>query len=166
MPTIEVVSVLADELNLDQNDFEIALIKENRLESHRGLFYDWLIKQKGVIVHLGNSGFKEDKEVGFFAGELIDWNFELATIQLPNFDKGETEANQISCFRFLVNYQIEVALIIKKAINASPEQKAYFLTDIQFGGDEGETIEKNLSDFWTVHDTEGLRWNTLYILRR
>lgn len=166
MPTIEIVAVRADELNLDQSDYELALIEENKLESHRGLFYDWLIKQKGVIVHLGNPDFKEDKDNGFFAGKLIDWDFEQADIKLPNFIKGETGANQIANFRFLVDYQIEVALIIEKAINASPEQKAYFLTDIQFGADEGETSEKNLSDFWSMHDTEGIRWNTLYILKK
>jgi len=166
MPTIEIVSVGANEIKLDQSNYEIALIEENKPESHRGLFHDWLIEQKGAIVHLGNPSFKEDKEGGFFAGELIDWGFEPTTIDLPNFANGETGTNQDSYFKFLFDYQIKVALIIKKAINASPEQKVYFLTDIQFGAGEGETIEMNLSDFWTSHDTEGLRWNTLYKLKK
>lgn len=96
MPTIEIVSVGASRLNLNQSNFEIALIEENKIESHRGLFYDWLIHQEGVIVHLGNPEFKEDKNGGFFAGELIDWSFEPTSIELPNFEKGETGANQIS----------------------------------------------------------------------
>ena len=166
MPTIEIVSVGASRLKLNQSNFEIALIEESKLESHRGLFYDWLIEQEGVIVHLGNPDFKENKNGGFFAGELIDWSFETTTIELPNFNKGETGANQISGFRFLTDYQIEVALILEKAISASPEHKAYFLTDIQFGADEGETVEKSLSDFWVLHDTEGLKWNTLYKLKK
>jgi hypothetical protein len=166
MPTIEIVSVGSSRLKLNQSKFDIALIEENKLESHRGLFYDWLIEQEGVIVHLGNPDFKDDKNGGFFASELIDWSFERNTIEIPNFDDGETGANQISGFKFLTEYQIEVALILEKAISASPEHKAYFLTDIQFGADEGETIEKNLSDFWTLHDTEGLSWNTLYKLKK
>lgn len=166
MPTIEIVSVGASRLNLNQSNFEIALIEENKIKSHRGLFYYWLIHKEGVIVHLGNSEFKEDKNGGFFAGELIDWSFEPTSIELPNFDKGETGANQISGFRFLTDYQIEIALILEKAISASPEHTAYFLTDIQFGADEGETVEKSLSDFWTLHDTEGLKWNTLYKLKK
>lgn len=166
MPTIEIVSVEASELKLDQSNFEIALIEENKLKSHRGLFYDWLVEQEGVIVHLGNPEFKEDKLGGFFAGELIDWGFEPTTIEIPNFDEGETGANQISCFKFLTDYQIEVALILEKAISASPQHKAYFLTDIQFGADEGETVEKSLSDFWTLHNTVGLCWNTLYKLKK
>ncbi|PVY41826.1 hypothetical protein [Pontibacter virosus] len=164
MPTIEIVSVGASRLSLNQSNFELALIEENKLKSHRGLFYDWLNGQEGVIVHLGNPKFKEDKTGGFFAGELIDWSFEPTTIELPNFGKVETGANQISGFRFLTNYQIEVALILEKAITASPELKVYFLTDIQFGAGNGKMEELNLKEFWTMHDTEGLKWNTLYKL--
>ncbi|WP_299707075.1 hypothetical protein [uncultured Pontibacter sp.] len=166
MPTIEIVSVGAGSLKLNQSNFEIALIEEDKLKSHRGLFYDWLIQQEGVIVHLGNQEFKEDKAGGFFAGELIDWSFEPTTIELPNFKEGETGTNQISAFRFLTDYQIEVALILKRAIDASPEHKAYFLTDIQFGADKGEIEDLNLSEFWKIHDTEGLKWNTLYKLKK
>jgi hypothetical protein len=166
MPTIEIVSVGASELKLDQSKYEIALIEESKLESHRGLFYDWLLEQKGVIVHLGNPAFKEDKEGGFFAGQIIDWDFEPATIELPRFEKGETGAKQISQFKFLTDYQIEVALLLENAINASPEHLAYFLTDIQLGADNGEMEDMNLTDFWTVHDTEGLKWNTLYKLKK
>lgn len=66
----------------------------------------------------------------------------------------------------MTDYQIEIAQILEKAISASPEHKAYFLTDIQFGADEGETVEKSVSDFWSLHDTEGLKWNTLYKLKK
>lgn len=166
MPTIEIVSVGANELKLDQSNFKIALIEENKLESHRGLFYDWLIEQEGIMVHLGNPDFKEDKEGGFFAGQIIDWDFEPTWIDLPNFDKGETGANQVSHFKFLAEYQVEVALIIEEAINASPEHLVYFLTDIQFGADKGEIVKMNLRDFMALHDTEGLRWNTLYKLKK
>jgi hypothetical protein len=38
MPTIEIASIKSKGLNIDQNNFEIAIIEENKLESHRGLF--------------------------------------------------------------------------------------------------------------------------------
>ena len=76
MPTIEIASINATELRLNQADFDIAIIEENKLESHRGLFYELLKKQSGVIVHIGNPDFKDDKEGGYFAGAIIDWDFQ------------------------------------------------------------------------------------------
>lgn len=46
MPTIEIISIGADELGLKQTDFDIAIIEENKLISHRGLFNDFLKKTK------------------------------------------------------------------------------------------------------------------------
>lgn len=71
MPTIEIASIKSTGLGLNQADFDVAIIEENKLESHRGLFYDLLRKQSGVIVHIGNPDFKDDKEGGFFAGQII-----------------------------------------------------------------------------------------------
>jgi hypothetical protein len=66
MPTIEIASLNSTGLGLDQADFDVAIIEENKLESHRGLFYDLLRQQNGVIVHIGNPDFKDDKEGVFF----------------------------------------------------------------------------------------------------
>ena len=68
MPTIEIVSIGADKLGLNQYDFDIAIIEEDKLISHRGLFNDFLKKENGIIVHIGNPDFKNDKEFVFFAG--------------------------------------------------------------------------------------------------
>jgi len=42
MPTIEIASINSTGLRLNQADFDVAIIEENKLESHRGLFYDLL----------------------------------------------------------------------------------------------------------------------------
>jgi hypothetical protein len=73
MPTIEIVSLGAEELGLDQNDFQLAIIEDNQMESDRGLFYDFLKQQKGIMIHVGNPEFKDDKEGGFFAGQIVNW---------------------------------------------------------------------------------------------
>lgn len=76
MPTIEIASFSSTRLGLNQADFDVAIIEENKLESHRGLFYDLLRQQNGIIVHIGNPDFKNNKEDGYFAGAIIDWDFE------------------------------------------------------------------------------------------
>jgi hypothetical protein len=94
MPMIEIVSIEADKLGLNQKDFDIAIIKENKLISHHGLFKDVLKKQNGLIVHVGNPNLKNDNDGEFFAGLIIDWDVEPEYIEIPYFDKGETGANQ------------------------------------------------------------------------
>jgi len=164
MPTIEIVSIGADRLGLNQNDFDIAIIEENKLISHRGLFYDFLKKQNGIIVHIGNPEFKGNNNGMFFAGQIIDWDFEPGFIEIPDFDKGETGSNQNFKFRFLLDYQIEIAKIINIGLQKSPTKKLYFLTDYQFGPESATTKEICIKDFWIQHDNEGLEWNVLYKL--
>jgi len=155
MPTIEIVSLGATNLSLNQSEYELGIREEKQLKSHRGIFYDWLIDQKGVIVHLGNPEFKEDKQNGFYAGELIDWEFE----ELP------PNPHKPSRFKFLAVFWKEIFQIIENAIGASPNKKAYFLTDIQFEMEGGERIETSLADFDSLYHSKGLRWNTLYCLQ-
>jgi hypothetical protein len=167
MPTIEIVSINATELRLDQADFDIAIIEENKLISHRGLFYDFLQKMKGVIIHIGNPDFKDDKEGGFFAGAIVDWGFEPKEVFMPIYDKENPSdkpgANQVHRFKFETTYINDIDRLLKTALDHSPINKAYFLTDIQFGPEEGKTkIIFTVSKFWEQHDTEGLEFNTLY----
>ena len=164
MPTIEIVSIGADKLGLKQTDFDIAIIEENKLISHRGLFFDFLKKQNGVIVHIGNPDLKNEKECGFFAGLIIDWDFEPDYIKIPDFDKGETGSNQNFRFKFLLDYQIEIAKIIKIGFLKSPTKDLFFLTYYQFGPENATIKEMNLKDFWVQHDNDGLEWNVLYKL--
>ena len=69
MPAIEIASINSTGLRLNQADFDVAIIEENKLESHRGLFFELLRQQSGTIVHIGNPDFKYDKEGGYFAGQ-------------------------------------------------------------------------------------------------
>ena len=89
MPTIEIASFNSTGLGLNQADYDVAIIEENKLESHRGLFYDLLRQQNGVIVHIANPDFKDDKEGVFFAGQIIDWDFEPTEIFFPEFDEND-----------------------------------------------------------------------------
>ncbi len=56
--------------------YEITIIEESELESHRGLFYELLRQQNGTIVHVGNPDFKNQKDGGFYAGEIVDWSID------------------------------------------------------------------------------------------
>lgn len=168
MPTIEIASINATGLGLNQADFEVAIIEENKLESYRGLFYDLLRQQKGVMVHIGNLGLKYAKEGGFFAGLLIDWSDDVnkdivipgGNINVLDFDSG---AIQQFRFKFLNEYRLDIDKLLWIALEKSPIKKVCFLTDYQFGP-EKESIEiiYTIKDFWALHDGEGLVLNTLY----
>ena len=167
MPTIEIASINSTGLGLNQADFYVAIIEENKLESHRGLFYDLLKQQDGVIIHIGNPDFKNDKEGGFFAGAIVDWSFEPGDIIIPEYDgNGQTynsEANQQFRFKFLEQFKSDIDKLLKIALDNSPIKKVCLLTDYQFGPENGKTeIIYTISDFWTQHDNEGLGLNTLY----
>jgi len=167
MPTIEIASINSTGLGLNQADFDVAIIEENKLESHRGLFYNLLRQQNGVIVHIGNPDYKVDKDGGYFAGAIVDWNFEPTEIFFPEFDENDPTdnrgANQQFKFKFLDQYKPDIDKLLKVALEKSPIKKVYFLTDYQFGP-EKENIEIifTISDFWTRHDNEGLNLNTMY----
>lgn len=168
MPTIEIASINSKGLGLNQAEFDVAIIEENKLKSHRGLFYNLLRKQKGVIVHIGNPDFKDDKEGGFFAGRIIDWSIDPnqdITFPVNNsddqiYDRG---ANQQFIFKFLDQYKLDIDKLLMTALDKSPIKKVCFLTDYQFGP-EKENIEiiNTISDFWKRHDNEGLALNTMY----
>jgi len=167
MPTIEIASINSTGLDLKQVDFDVAIIEENKLESHRGLFYDFLKSQKGVMVHIGNPDFKSDKGGGFFAGQIIDWNADLGEIENPEFDPeyemSDKNDNRGFKFQFLNQYKKDVDRILKEALLNSPINKIYFLTDYQCGlKGRIEKFRFTIQDFWTKHNTEGLVFNTLY----
>jgi len=169
MPTIEIASINSTGLHLKQADFDIAIIEEEKLESHRGLFYDFLKKQNGVIVHIGNPDYKHNKGGGFFAGQLIDWDFEPGDIFIPEVDSDDSTdyrgANQQFRFKFLDKYKTDIDKLIKIALDSSPIKKVYLLTDYQFGPEKGNIeIIYTIRDLWTRHDNEGLKLNTMYEL--
>ena len=154
MPTIEIVSINAKGLGLNQDEFDIAILEESNLKSYRGLFYDFLWKQKGIIIHIGNPAFRENKKGGFFAGQIIDWSFVS--------EENQEELNQQK-FKFQGKYRSDIDGLLHRSINGSPVSKIYFLTDYQFGPKK-VTFEVigTILDYWTLHDNKGLRFNTIY----
>ncbi len=169
MPTIEIASINSTGLDLKQADFDVAIIEEDKLVSHRGLFYDLLKKQNGTIIHIGNPDFKDEKDGGFFAGEIIDWNFEPGDIIIPEFDTNDpiinTGYNQEFKFKFLSQYKSDIDKILKRALDSSPIKKVYLLTDNQFVPEKANAeIIYTIADLWKRHDNEGLVFNTIYEL--
>ena len=167
MPTIEIVSVKSKSLKLNQSDFEIAIRIENILRSHRGLFYDFLIKQTGTIIHIGNPEMK-NKDSGFFAGKLLDHSVEKNEINFPSDEDNLTSnrgANQCFIFKFKDIFKNEIDTILKSAIDNSEINKVYFLSDFQFGPEnQKQEIIYSISEFWQRHDSQGLEYNKLYEL--
>lgn len=167
MPTIEIASINSTGLGLNQAEFDVAIIEENKLVSHRRLFYDMLRQLSGVIVHIGNPDFKEDKEGCYFAGEIVDWSFEPTEILLPligdNDPTNNWGANQSFTFKLLEQYIPDVDTLLHIALDKSPTKRVCFLTDYQFGPEKEEIdIVYTISDFWTRHNHQGLRLNTMY----
>lgn len=166
MPTIEIASINSTGLGLNQADFDVAIVEEKKLESHRGLFYDLLRKQEGVIIHIGNPACRNDKSAGYFAGAIVDWSFEPGEILSHEYDENDPTyniANQQFRFKFLEQFKPDINNLLKIALDNSPIKKVWFLTDYQFGPGNGKT-EKiyTITDFWKQHDDEGLGLNTLY----
>ncbi|RZL64150.1 MAG: hypothetical protein EOO93_07365 [Pedobacter sp.] len=168
MPTIEIASINSTGLGLNQTEFEITIIEESKLESHKGLFYKLLRQQSVTIVHLGNPDFKNQKDLGFYAGEIIDWSIDPndeITTPINNLDTliYNSGTNQQFRFKFLDQYKADIDKLLKIALEKSPIKKICILTDYQFGP-EKESIETlyTIQDFWQRHDNDGLIFNTLY----
>jgi hypothetical protein len=170
MPTIEIISLDSARLDLNQVDFSAAIIVENKLISHRGLFYDLLLTQNGIIIHIGNPDMKQDIEAGFYAGKIIDWQFEDTDLEekIKGLKSNEDNCyiNQDFIFRFKVEYQGDIRRIMQSAIDSSPTNTIYFLTDYQFGPEKAtiQTVD-SLKMFWEQHDRDGLAWNSLYKIK-
>ncbi len=163
MPTIEIISLKTTGLEINHHDFDVTIIEENVLKSHRGLFFDFLSKQQGTMMHIGNPNLKNNTESGFWAGDLIDWEFENPALEeKPKRLKAQEESQEF-LFQFKTNFKNEIEQLMEVAINKSPIHKIYFLTDSQFGSEKaGFKQSKNLRNFWQEHDQKGLTWNTLY----
>ncbi|WP_461638793.1 hypothetical protein [Labilibaculum euxinus] len=148
MPTIEIISIDNKKLGIDQEEFGFAIIEETELISHRGLYYDFLRKYQGTILHIGNPEFKNDKDGGFWGGDLIDWEFD-------NNDN----------FKFQEKYKSDFLKLLESAIENSPDKQAFFLTDIQANEPEPKFRRINsFSNFAKLYEHEGLEWNTLYAI--
>jgi hypothetical protein len=167
MPTIEIVSINSTGLRLKQENYEIAIREETELKSHRGLFYEFLIQQKGTIIHLGNPDFKNEEDGFFFGAELIDWDFRPKNEITAIVNKDETDFELLSSqsfhFQFDKQYKKEIREIMQLALESSQVGKIYILTDIQ-GGPVNATKQSGFSieSFWEMHNKSGLIYNRIY----
>lgn len=166
MPTIEIASINSNKLGIRQADFNVAIIEDANLISHRSLFYDILREQSGTIIHIGNPDLEDGSGNGFFAGQIIDWSFEPGDVIIQIADPEDlaatSGANQQFQFQFLDQFRSDIDCLLKLALDKSPIKRVCFLTDYQFGPEKSNIeIIYTISDFWTRHDNEGLTFNTL-----
>lgn len=161
MPTIEIISLNNNKgLKLNQNDYSFSIIEEiqKSLESHRWKFQKILKKNHGTIIHIGNPNMIDDKNHGFFAGFLIDWDYDSK--KEPSYKKTHLY------FKFIDRYLNEIDNILELSLNDSPSKRAYFLIDYQFGPKRKKIIKlSKIESFWEIHNSNGLRFNTLYIIK-
>ena len=150
MPSIEIVSVNSKELELSQNEFDFAIIVENeKIHSHRSLFFDFLEKLNGTIIHIGNPEFKNNGYDYFFAGKIIDWN-------------SDTKKD----FKFLPEYEESIFRLLKIAQEKSLEKNIFFVIDYQFSKIKTKNISNlNFETFLREYNIYGLNFNTLYQIK-
>ena len=170
MPTIEIISLERKQpIRIDKNKYKFCIRQNRKLISHRGLFQEFLDKEEGVILHLGNLSLA--KAHYFFADELIDWDCGLGAVHLPvyNLDEPLEEqwngSGQYMRFKFKEDHLSGIRELLTKAQRLSPVNKVLFLTDVQFGPEEGRNIElSNVEELWEIHNREGLDWNVMYVI--
>ncbi|MBW7467817.1 hypothetical protein ABID22_002211 [Pontibacter aydingkolensis] len=129
------------------------------------MFRGRLAGQEGAIVHLGNPVLEGGAEGGLSVLKITDWECRPTKKEPSSPGLGRADNSQPSRFKLLINYQIEVSEVIRQALNASPDKTAHFIAYVQLGTDAGQLQETSPVGFWTLHDTKGLAWNTLYRLR-
>lgn len=149
MPSIEIISIDSDNSIYQEENYKFAIQVENdKIKSHRGLFYDFLKNLKGTIIHLGNSEFKKSQNEGFFAGNLINWENEVK-----------------NDFKFLQEFEVDLKNLIKLAQKNSTKKTIYFLSDYQFSKRKPKLIENlTLKDFFKLYDEKGLEFNRIYLI--
>jgi hypothetical protein len=142
MPTMEIVSFEAKSLELKQENYNFKIHEENRLESHRDLFKNYLKKNKGIIVHLGNKD--QIGDTFCWASDLIDEVFPDNEIIIPDINDPKHGSDQIQYFKFMEIDREKINELMTIALKYSPVGKAAFLTSYQFGP-ENESIENIIS---------------------
>jgi hypothetical protein len=162
MPTIEIISFETKSLELKQENYDFKIEEDNKLESHRDLFKNYLNKNEGVIVHLGNRN--QIGDTFCWASDLIDWDlFSDDKIIIPNINDPRRGSGQMKHFKFIESYREKINELMNIALKCSLVGKSAILTSYQFGP-ENEYVENIISikNFWERHDEEGLIFNTLY----
>jgi hypothetical protein len=170
MPTIEIILLGRNKpIKMQKNKYDFCVKQNTKLISHRALFQEFLDKENGVILHLGNLSLA--KESFCFAGELIDWDYEPGIVYLPEYNLDNPIEDQwdgrgqYKRFKFKDQHICGIRDLLLKAQRLSPKNKVLFLTDVQFGPSEGKYIQiSDVENLWAMHNGEGLDWNVLYII--
>jgi hypothetical protein len=151
MPTIEVVSI-DQSTPIDFSDLPFAVEAENKVQSHRSLFREFLDQFSGCIYHLGNPNLKHDREGRyFFAYDLLS---RRCQDEFP-----------ASFLEFDSSYVPSIQGMFSQLLEASPAKKIVFVADWQFGP-KNKTMGGEVSPgaFWTMHNNLELRVNSLYLV--
>ena len=170
MPTIEIISFgRQTPIKIQRSRYNFAIRQNLKLVSHRGLFQVYLDENNGVILHIGD--LELAKECFFFAGELIDWDFEDGDVAIPMIDPSKPDeeqcdgSGQMDRFKFQQEFVSGINDLMKKSLGLSPMKKCSFLTDVQFGPESPRFMQlNNIEEFWNIHHSKGLAWNTMYII--
>ena len=148
MPTIEVVCVAQTE-PFNFSSLPFAVIAENKLLSHRGLFQSNFDKLQGCIYHLGNPNLRGDEDGLFWAYELID--------------EAISEQDEEGCLKFDEEFIPQVKKMLSQLLVASPVGQITFSSDWQFGIEDVRRFEAITDEkFWELHDACELRFNAFY----
>jgi hypothetical protein len=168
MPTLEIASLKSVGLELKQDDFAVSILTNDKLQTHRRTFRRFLQKRKGSLIHVGNPEIKADSRNIFFAGNIIDWDFDpVEVLYLPIFGQRKgvkrAGANQLIRYKFLSQFKNDIDKLLHIALEKSPIKKCCIFTNYYFGPDKETTeVIKTIEDLWKRHDVEGLVFNTMY----
>lgn len=167
MPTIEIASVNSPGINLRQEDYKVTIIENRQLKSHRPLFNDFLKDQNGTMIHVGNPDYRDCQNNLFYAGAIIDWEFEPVEVNYyPSIDDETYEGggNQQMRFKFLEQFRKDIDNLMRAALDSSPVQKGFLFSNYHFGPEkEIKEVGLCISDLWLHHDENGLVFNTIYV---
>ena len=145
MPTIEIACIAQTE-PLDFSDLPFAVLAENDLVSHRGLFQSDFDELHGCIYHLGNPDWRGD-DYAFFAYELIS----------------DSPEEPEDCLKFNGEFVPHVKTMFRQLLAASPVGQITFSSDWQFGAENVRRFEAISEErFWEMHDACELRSNAFY----
>ena len=150
MPSIEIVCVRQNNFTRFSN-LPFAIRSENKLESHRSspLFKKDFDKLKGCIYHLGCPHLKYKRTGAFEAFDLLS--------------KKCQKQDETIFLEFKNKFVPDIKRILIKLLKNSPDSKVIFTSDYQFSSNKPKRIKDlNLSEFWELHKSKKLLFNTLY----
>lgn len=163
MPTIEIVSLQPRSYSIRPRDFSFSVLLEDRLVSHRGLFQSFLDSLPGgYIMHLANPGSHSESPGDLFGSELIDWEYPADCVDQSYRSRSASDYRQ---FQFLSDHHLEMDTLLRLALQDSGEGRIVFLTDFQLSSQPVQyRILPGIEDWWRLHHSQGLTWNTAYTI--